>query len=156
MVRSTSTKTKSRVGSGRDEDGNPSGNNNSTFYSTRMPNASQTDLSERGEGSVSRKMSGKGTRNPTLTAMMTPTKLVKRKSLGYVHLGRGVGRHRGGENEVVGHSRGRDAIEEDGEGKQGVIERVEDQKDKAKYLRLRLSHVGATSRGGGDEVRGEW
>ena len=152
VVRSTSTRSKSRVGSGRDGDGNPSTNDNPTFYSTRTPNASRTDLSERGDGSVSRKMSGKGTRNPTLTALMTPTKLVKRKSFGFVHLGRGVGGHGGGENEVVGRSRGKDAVEEDGEGKQDVIERSEDQKDKAKYPGLGLGRVGA--RGGGGEVNG--
>ena len=71
---------------------NPVGNNNSTFYSM-TPNASRSDLSERGETSVSRRMSGKGkassgTAYPTLTTMMTPTKLVKRKTFGFVHLGR--------------------------------------------------------------------
>ena len=151
MVRSTSTRSRSRVGSGRGGDGNPSRNDNPTFYSTRTPNASRTDLSERGEGSVGRKMSGKGTRNPTLTAMMIPTKLVKRKSFGFVHLGKGAGGHWGGENEVVDHSRGRDAVEEDGEGKRGVIERAEDQKDEA-YPGLRLGHVGA--KGGGSKVNG--
>ena len=78
MVRSTSCR-ESRVGSGRDGDGNPSENNGFTFYSTRTPNTSRTNLSERGESSVNRKMSGKendslvvsGTRNPTLTAMIT-------------------------------------------------------------------------------------
>ena len=59
-----------------------------------------------------------GTRNPTLTAMMTPAKLVKRKSFGFVHLERGFGGHGGGENEVMGDGRSRDVDEEDGEGKQ--------------------------------------
>ena len=153
MVRSTSSRGRSGVGRGRDGDGNPSGNNSSTFYSTRTPNASQTDLSERGESSVSRKMSGKGndsfvesgTRNPTLTAMMTPAKLVKRKSFGFVHLGRGFGGHGGGENEVIGQIRSRDADEED---KQDVIERAEDQKDRMKYAGLGLGRVGARGSGG--------
>ena len=89
---------------------------------------------------------------PEISAMMTPTKLVKCKSFGFVHHGRGVGGHGDGENEVVGHSKGRDAVEEDGEGKQDVIERAEDQKHKAKYPGLGLGRVGA--RGGGSEVNG--
>ena len=102
-------------------------------------------------------MSGKGkdsfvTRNPTLTAMTTPTKLVKRKSFGFVHLGRGFGGHGGGENEVVGHSQSREADEADGNGKQDIIEKSEDQKDKVKYAGLGLGRVGA--RGGGGEVNG--
>ena len=122
LVRSTSSKDRRRVGSGRDGDGNPPGNNSPTFHSTRTPNASRTNLSERGESSASRKMSGKGndvsgSRNLTLTAMMTPAKLVKRKSFGFVHLGRGFGGHGGGENEVVGQIRSKD-VDEDGEGKQ--------------------------------------
>ena len=156
VVRSTSSKSSSRVGSGRDGDGNPSGNNGSTFYSTRTPNASRTDLSERGESSVSRKMSGKsndffaasGTRNPTRTAMITPAKLVKRKSFGFVHLGRGFSGHGGGENEVMGHSRSRDTDGEDGEGKQDI---VEDQKNGMKYAGLGLGRVGAR----GSEVNGD-
>ena len=102
-------------------------------------------------------MSGKGsdsfvTRNPILTAMTTPTKLVKRKSFGFVHLGRGFGGHGGGENETVGHGRSREADEADGKGKQDVIEKSEDQKDKVKYAGLGLGRVGA--RGGGGEVNG--
>jgi len=60
VVRSTSSRGSSGVGSGQNGDGNPPGHNTSTFYSTRTPNASRTDLSERGESSVTRKMSGKG------------------------------------------------------------------------------------------------
>jgi hypothetical protein len=73
---------------------NPVGNSNSTFYSM-APNASRSDLSEHGESSLSRRMSGKGkasgTGYPTLTTMVTPTKLVKRKTFGFVHLGREAG-----------------------------------------------------------------
>ena len=154
VVRSTSSRSRSRVGSRRDGDGN----NGSTFYSARTPNASRTDLSERGERSVSRKMSGKGnnffaasgSRNST-TAMTTPTKLIKRKSFGFVHLGRGFGGHGGGENEVMGESRSRDTDEEDGEGKQDI---AGDQKDRMKYAGLGLGRVGARGCGGG-EVNGD-
>ena len=104
-------------------------NNSSTFYSTRTPDASLTDLSECGENSVGRKMDGKGrnsfavsdARHPTL---MTPVKLVKRKSFGFVHLGRGFGGHGGGENEVMGQIRSRDTDEGAGEGKQDIILRA--------------------------------
>jgi hypothetical protein len=76
----------------------------------------------------------------TLTATTTPTKLVKRKSFGFVHLGRGFGGHGGGENEVVG-----DIDEVEGEGKQDVIGR----EDRMKYAGLGLGR--ANVRGGGDE-----
>jgi len=83
------------------------------------------------------------TRNLTLTAMMTPTKLVKRKSFGFIHLGRGFGGHGGGENEIIGQIRSKDTDEEDGEEKQDVIERAEDQKDRMKYAGLGLERAGA-------------
>jgi len=60
VVRCTSSRGSSGVGSGQNGDGNPPGHNTSTFYSTRTPNASRTDLSKHGESSVTRKMSGKG------------------------------------------------------------------------------------------------
>ena len=156
VVRSASSRSRNKVESGRDRDGNPTGNN-SAFY-LKTPNASQTDLSERGESSVCRKMSGKGkdsfvapgTGNPklpTLTAMTTPTKLVKRKSFGFVHLGRGFGGHGGGENEVVSRSGRREADEAVGEGKQDMTGRAH---DRLKYAGLGLGHAGV--KGGSGEV----
>ena len=51
----------------------------------------------------------------------------------------------------MGQIRSRDADEEDGEGKQDVIERAEDQKDRMKYAGLGSGRVGAR-KGGGKEV----
>jgi len=51
----------------------------------------------------------------------------------------------------MGQIRSRDADEEDGEGKQDVIERAEDQKDRMKYAGLGLGRVGARG-GDGNEV----
>ena len=59
----------------------------------RTPNTSRTDISERGGGEETSKMNGKkGKEDGT-----TPTKLIKRKSFGFVHLGRGFSGHGGGE-----------------------------------------------------------
>ena len=43
-----------------------------------------------------------------MTPTTTPTKLVKRKSFGFIHLGRGFGGHGGGENEVFGRDDDKD------------------------------------------------
>lgn len=148
VVRSASSRSRSKVKSGRGREGN-----NYAFY-LRTPNASQTDLSERGE-SGKRKDSfvAAGTGNPkppTLTAMTTPTKLVKRKSFGFVHLGRGFGGHGGGENEVVSRSGRMEADEAAGEGKQDMSGRAH---DRMKYAGLGLGHAGV--KGGSGEVNGD-
>jgi len=72
--------------------------------------------------------SGSGTGNPklpTLTPTTTPTKLVKRKIFGFVHLGKGFGGHGGGENDVVGQSASRE-VGEDEERKQAHQTRMRD------------------------------
>ena len=194
MVRSRRSGSRSRVSSGRDGDGtanypgsstsnpngngnpNPNGAPNSNFYSTRTPNGSRTDLNEREDGSLSRKVSGrrKGGKDvgvnsfgvtsgdggsgiggisklPTLTPTTTPTKLVKRKSFGFVHLGRGFGGHGGGENEVVGQSASRKVeggeVDEDEERKQAQQARMKDVMHE-RYAGLGLGRAGA--KGGGD------
>lgn len=100
-------------------------------------------ISSGGRGRVGSGRDGGGnTTGNNSNPIVTPTKLVKRKSFGFVHLGRGFGGHGGGENEVVGQVRSRDADEEDREGKD-EIERAEDQKDRTKYAGLGLGRVGA-------------
>ena len=81
----------------------------------------------------------------------TPTKLLKRKSFGFVHLGKGFGGHRGGGNEVMGESGGRKANEDDGKGKQDAT-KAENQKDRIKYAGLGLGHAGVTGDGGGEST----
>ena len=161
MVQSRRSGSRSRVENGRegyDRNGNPNGNGHGTehgntngngdsnnFYSAK---ASRTDLTERREGvSVSRKSSEKrkdsviapGVKNakfPTLTPTTTPTKLVKRKSFGFVHLGRGFSGHEDGDrtlSETVG--------DKEGDGEQDRIgRRAELQKDK--YAGLGLGRAG--------------
>ena len=85
---------------------------------------------------------------------LPPAKLVKRTSLGFVHLGRRFGGHGGGKNDVVGQIRSRDVDEEDAEGKLDVIEKAGDQKDRMRYTGLSLGRV--DSRGdSGDKVNGD-
>ena len=79
---------------------------------------------------------------------------MKRKSFGFVHLGRGFGGHGGGANEVVGQIGSKDGDEEDGEGTQDVIEKAEDQKDTMKFTGLGLRRVSAGGHGG-DEGNGD-
>ena len=86
---SSSRVARSRSRNGNDGDAHASSRN--AIGNFRTPNTSRTDISERGEETV--KMNGKKRKEDGTT----PTKLIKRKSFGFVHLGRGFSGHGGGE-----------------------------------------------------------
>ena len=169
MVRPRRSGSRSRIGS-EHRDGNPDGNrnpngNNASFYSTRTPNASRTDLSGHEEIPVSRKMSegekklfattatgSDSAKLPTLTPTTTPTKLVKRKSFGFVHLGRGLGGHVSGDIDVMGSGERQVDGDEDEGHEDGEDRQIK--QDRIRYAGLGLG--GASGRGGtGDGVDGD-
>jgi hypothetical protein len=80
-------RSRNRNGNGGDANASP----RKAIGNLTAPNTSRTDISERG-GETS-KMNGKKQKEDGTT----PTKLVKRKTFGFVHLGRAFSGHGGGE-----------------------------------------------------------